>query len=455
MIPFVTTPRPTTAILTGYGTLGISALLFLAFLAPAAQAQEPVRASLSRALGNTNFEPYTEGALLRFGPVQGNLTTGVSLYYTDNASLSDTSPSSRLQLNENLYLDLLWPFTVHNSLDLRLGASLGQILAGRGGDQVSLALAPDSEISWLLGIGDFRIRLYDRFALIQDPTTDPTVTNVFDLNRFRNDAGTAVDWDLNKLVLTLLVDDTFVTQSARTNSDQVPFPSVINGDRNTLRASLQAALQVTPTVSVGPSISASQSSGTAATEIDAISPGAFLKMQLTRLTSFQLEGGINFFSVRYPDAGMTVLNQHQPPGSDYYVSAVLNNQVNRFMNLNASVSRDLDYADGLTPTNRTLVSVGANYRLNKRVWIDVGGNYEDGTVYGPLNGGDYGRFSFSAGMTYQVGPKLSTALQYRYTQRSSNNGNVVFVSDGKLFSEPASIGSYDQNEISFSVNYAF
>lgn len=454
MVPFVTTLHPATAAPRWPCTMGIGALLFLLFPAPAAQAQEPVRASLSRALGATNFEPYTESALLRFGPVQGNLDAGVSLYCTDNASLSNTSTRSRLQLNENLNLDLLWPFTVHNSLHLRLGASLGQVLVGSGGDQFSLALAPDSEISWALGIGDFRIRLYDRFAVIQDPTTDPTVTHVFDLNRFRNGAGTIIDWDLNKLVLTLLTDDTYVTQSARTDN-QLPLASVTNGDRNTIRASLQAAYRLTPTVSLGPSFSASQSSGSSTTEIDAISPGAFLKVQLTRLTSFQLEGGINLFSTRYPDVGVIFLNQQHLPTSDYYLSTVLKNQVSRFINLSASVSHDIDYADGLNATRRTLVSVGANYRVNKRVWVDLGGYYENGTVLSPLNGGDYSRFGFSAGVTYRLGPKLSTALQYRYTQRSGNNSGFAFVSDGHLFTEPASSGSYNQNEISFSVNYAF
>jgi len=434
--------------------LGIGALMFLLVSGPAAQAQEPVRASLSRALGAADFEPYTESALVRFGPVQGNLDAGVSLFYIDNAALSNTSTSPRLQLNETLNLDLLWPFTIHNSLHLRLGASFGQVLAGSGGNRFSLAVAPDSQISWLVGIGDFRIRLYDRFALIQDPTTDPTATNVFDLNRFRNDVGTAVDWDLNKLVLTLLIDDTYVTQSARTDN-QIPLTSVTNGDRNTIRGSLQAAYQLTPTVSFGPSFSASQSSGTSATEVDAISPGAFLKMQLTRLTSFQLEAGVNFFSVRYPDVGVVFLNEPQPPTSGYYVSAVLRNQLTRLVNLTASVSHDLDYADGLTPTERTLVSIGANYRLNKRVWLNLEGYYEDGTVLSPLNGGDYSRFSILTGITYRLGLKLSTAVQYRYTQRSSNNGGFTFVSNGRLVSEAAGSGSYNQNEVTLSVNYAF
>jgi long-subunit fatty acid transport protein len=245
-----------------------------------------------------------------------------------------------------------------------------------------------------------------------------------------------------------------VTQSARTDN-RIVLPSITNGDRNTIRGSLQAAYQLTPTVSFGPSFSASQSSGTSATEIDAISPGAFLKMQLTRLTSFQLEAGVNFFSTRYPDVGVIFLNQPHLPTSDYYISAVLRNQVTRFINLTASVLHDLDYADGLTATERTLVSVGANYHLNKRVWINLAGYYEDGTVLSPLNGGDYSRFSFSAGMTYRLGPKLSTALQYRYTHRSANNGDFAFVSNGHLFTEAASSGNYNQNEISLSVNYAF
>ena len=106
------------------------------------------------------------------------------------------------------------------------------------------------------------------------------------------------------------------------------------------------------------------------------------------------------------DTGVLVLNRPQASGSDYYVSAVLNNQLNRFINLRASVSHDLDYADGLNPTNRTLVSIGANYRINKRVWVNLAGYYENGTVLSPLNPGDYSRFSLSAGINYQLGRTL-------------------------------------------------
>lgn len=421
-------------------------------------AQEPVRASLARSL-TTQFDPNPENSLFRLGPVQGNLTAGVSLDYVDNAGVSNGGSTSLLRLSENLDMSLFWPVTASNQVYLTLGASYTENLVGNAGDRFTLTLAPDSKITWAIGIGDFRIRLFDAFAVTQDPTSDPSITNVVNLNRFRNNGGVAVDWDLNKLILTAQVDDTYTTQNARTFNQNGQDQSAVgaDGNRNTLRGSLQASFQLNPTTFFGPVFSASTSSASSATAVDALSPGLFLSAHLTRLTSLNLEAGLNFVSIqREPDV-VRLQGPVHTPGSTYYLRATALQTVNRYVNANLSASHDLDYADGLNVTERTLFTLGASYRLTKAVTLSGNGYYEDGNVLSGINQGRYNRFGVNAGFNYRIGPKLHATLAYRYTQRNSDTGAteaIVADEDGFVTLQNHS-GSYSQNEVNLSLNYAF
>ena len=58
-----------------------------------------------------------------------------------------------------------------------------------------------------------RVRLYDPFSYIQNPTTDPTATNTANLNSLTNTIGAVVDTDLNIAILSLSADYTYNNQS--------------------------------------------------------------------------------------------------------------------------------------------------------------------------------------------------------------------------------------------------
>ncbi len=433
-----------------------------AALAGAARAQEPVRASVSRLLAR-RFEPPEEQGLFHFGPFQGTVSFGLGLNYTDNSSVSNQGSTYRLQLQERLDTDLLWQVTKVNQVTLRLGASLNQTLAGRGGDNYNFSLTPDSELSWLVGIGDFRFRFFERLAVIQDPTSDPTIADVFDLNRVRNDVGVAVDWDLNKLLVTLLVDDEYVNQSARTNNqNQTVQTSAFarNGDRNTIRGTLQAGLRLTPTITVGPQVSVSESSGSNTTEVDLIGPGAFLNVQLSRLSSFELEAGENFYTARPSSSQLSAasqffLNRQQTSASGYYVRATLRATVNRYVSGDLQVIHDLDYANGLNATERTDYRGVATYRLNKRTNLNVTAFYTDGSVLGVLSQGDFTQYGIETGASVNLGRHLSLSLRYRYTRRSSQAAGFAFNFNGFRSDIAASNGSYSQNQVNLSMNYVF
>jgi hypothetical protein len=424
---------------------------------PASYQGQPTSAPWWRGL--SDFEPSEHGPLFVLGPIQGNLYASLGLDYTDNAGLTNTGTQDQLRLFEHLALRLNWPISGENRLGLNLGLGLNQVLAGtRSGDNVSFTIAPDSNLGFTFYIGDFRIHVFDRFSLTQDPTSDSSASGVLNLNRFTNTGGAAIDWNLNKVILTLQVDDTYVTQNPTTAGNQSTIQQEINGvngNRNTVRAAFRAAAQLNPTLSAGPEVTLTKTTASAATDIQAVAAGVFLRGQLTRLTSLSLEGGVNFINEQGNHFPVTLEKQAKIPSSGYYVRFKANQRVTRFLQLTGEVSHDLDYGEGINLIERTVGDLALDYRLTKGVDVTIGGRYEDGNVLTGGNQGKYSLYQINAGISRRLGPRLTAAFNYRFTQRTSGNNNVVVLVNDQLVSLPSSSQNYTQNLFLLSLSYVF
>jgi hypothetical protein len=409
--------------------------------------------------GISDFAPTHEREpFFRIGALHGYLDANLGLHYTDNAGLTNTGTQDQLQLSQSAVLRVLWPFGVHNTLDLNLGAALTETIAGSRAGDVNFTLSPDSSIGLQFFIGDFRVRLFDRFAVLQDPTADSAVSGVVNLNRFRNNGGAAIDWNLDKVIVTLQVDDTYVTQHVQTANNLTEAQqqlSGVNGNRNTVRVALSAAAQLNPTLSFGPQVTLTETSATTGTDLEGLATGLFLRGQLTRLTSLSLEGGLNFVSEQGNHTPFVVQNLQKIPSTGYYVRAKANVRVTRFLQLTGEVSHDLDYGDGINLIERTVGDAMLSYRLTKRLDLTVGGRYEDGNVLTGVNQGRYSLYQINAGLTRQLGPRIRASLDYRFIQRTSGNNNVVVLVDGQRVSLPSQTGNYTQNLFLINVSYAF
>jgi hypothetical protein len=433
-------------------------LIFLAILPQFAPAQEPVRGGIWRS-GMVRFEPGEQGSLFAIGPFRGTLTAGLSLYYTDNVGLTNTDTQDQLRLSENLNLRVHWPIIGQNDLSLGIGIGYAETIAGtRAGDNTILTLSPDSVLGFNFTVANLRFRLFDRFAIYQDPTSDSSVTGVVNLNRFRNQGGLAVDWDLNKLIVTAQVDDTYTTQNARTASNQSDVQKEllgVNGNRNTVRGLLEASFQLNPELFFGPQLTATQSSVSTGQDIQALAPGVFLRGRISRLTNYELEGGLNFVSNQGNHFPFSSTNQSKIPSVAYYVRAKLNQRVTKFLDLAGTVSHDLDYGDGINLIERTIAGISARYRVTKRMDLTVGGHYEDGNVLSGFNQGRYSLYEIDAGLTRRLGRNLQTSFTYRLIQRTSGSNGLIVIVDNQAISLPSSSRSYTQNMFTGTVTYAF
>ena len=146
---------------------------------------------------------------VKAGPVLFTLTSGMSVEYTDNINLSsgigspiqsDMIVNPHFGINAVSELQLLPKSqTDRTTLGFTLNLGTRRYLqhSELNTNDFNVNVAPDSELSFLIRTGHFRTRLYDRFALEDDPSGGGTLSNVAVFRRFNNIAGVKTTWDMN------------------------------------------------------------------------------------------------------------------------------------------------------------------------------------------------------------------------------------------------------------------
>ena len=175
-------------------------------LATPLRAQERVRTSAGP-LAIQTFKRAPE-VFFRLGPFDGDVTATAGAEYTDNATLASTDKVSRLRFDEGLDLDLTWVVSHLSELEILFAGRLTEDFYENGKKLANFDVNP-STIQYKFSISYVRIRLYDTFSYINDPTLDPTVTNITYLHNLTNTIGASADTDLGIAILSLSADFTY------------------------------------------------------------------------------------------------------------------------------------------------------------------------------------------------------------------------------------------------------
>ena len=134
--------------------------------------------------------------------------------YTDNAN-TDPIRDRKVSLNEifeNLDVDLDWPLSPFNRIDLRLGGQLQENFYSNGTQALNLAITPDSQIQLEARVGEFLLTAFERFTILQDPVSDPAVGGQTNLNRLTNTIGAGVELPLYRADFGLTFSYTYSDQ---------------------------------------------------------------------------------------------------------------------------------------------------------------------------------------------------------------------------------------------------
>jgi hypothetical protein len=417
-------------------------LLFLC-LTPAVSsfAQESLRTVLVRP-EYAGFRPVP-GSFLRLGPFGGTLTAGAGAGFNDNYFATRHGKVSDWYTFQDLNFDLSWVMSRLNRIDFTVGAALQEDFLSNGHNAVHLTVSPQSLLQFQFQVADFRFLLYDRLSYVNDPISDPTVSGTGNLNRFGNTAGITVDWLLYKATVEVGFLYTYSNGSTSGSTlSQASNPTAVSGERNDFRVPASLIFNLSPTVFYGVDVTASKSTAPGFSDANAINAGAFMRGRLTRLIDVDIHAG--GYAI---DAGRSV------PSADWDLTVVVRDQINRDLQAYASFIRDITFGVGNQLSELNSFNFGASYNLTRnwtvsgQPFIDFGHTFGTGSVQPPVGfsqaftvaGERFDQFGVQAQTDLKLSKRWLGRVNYRWVHRDSNLAGR----------------SYVQNEVFFSINYAF
>ncbi|MBV8282634.1 MAG: hypothetical protein JO347_11325 [Candidatus Eremiobacteraeota bacterium] len=406
-------------------------ILATASLAFAALGQQSVRTPEVPPF--TEFAPNPEDqTFVRVGPFSGIGKLGLGYLYTDNANTTgtNTTGTQKLSLNEifeDLDVDLSWPMSPFNRIDLRLGGQLQENFYSNGTNALNLAIHPGSQIQFEARIGEFLLRAFERFTILQDPVTDPSVAGQTNLNRLSNTIGAGVELPLYHADFDL----TF----AYTYSDQLGGAAISAAAGGVLLNSFhlgsKISFQFSPTLSYGLEVNATYNAGDGPFDFYTFSLGPFIRGNITRLLEV--------------DAGVGPLLSAGPAGEppQYYAFLAIRYRFSRLLQILAGIDHDTEFSSGLGVTQNNNIRLTVRASLTQRWAVSVGPYVNFGSVITGELPGSYTQIGVETLLNYAFSRRLTGELTYRYARR---NGGHSEVEAGT---------SYTQNLASVSLSYHF
>jgi hypothetical protein len=381
----------------------------------------------------TTFLPNPEEeTFVRVGPFSGTAELGVGYLYTDNANTSETEKESQNQFFENLDVDLDWPLSPFNRIDLRLGGQVQENFYSNGTNALNLAIRPGSQIQLEAKVGEFLLTAFERFTIIQDPVSDPSLAGQTNLNRLGNTIGAGVDLPLYRADFGLTLSYTYSDQFGGTGG------TAITGAEggvllNSFHLGSRIAFQLSPNLSYGVEGDATYNAGNGPFDFYVFSLGPFIRGHITSLVEV--------------DAGIGPLLSAGPAGEppQWYGSLAVRWQLSRVLQLLAGVDHDSNFSSGLGVTQNNNFRLSVQASLTRR-WTFIAGPYVNfGTVITGAFPGPYNQIGITTESVYKFTKRFSANFSYRFARRN-----------GEGTGEPGGVGSsYTQNLVSVALTYGF
>ncbi len=367
---------------------------------------------------------------LKAGPVdfKANATMGVE--YNDNIGLSQTNRQSDLILRPMLQIDSEWRLTTLNTMRFDIGIGYAKYLRHGSLDTNSILLDPGSQISFDVFVGGIlKLNFHDRFAILQNPIDEPSLSNTARFDRFQNAAGVTGLFDFNDLKLVVGYDHfTYRTIGSDFNfldrSEEQFFASVSTRMSDALTVGLDGSGSL---VNYRLNIN---NNGTT------VSAGPFAETSLSSYTKVRLNGGwqaMNF------DSGGTTGDMSNYNG--WYASLTVAQRLNQYWTHSLTVGREARLGLEVNFSEYEYVRYLAQWQINPRLSANFDAFVEHDDESGGLaqNSERSSRWGGGAGLIWRLGNKLTTDLRYRYVNKNSD----------------LPLRDYYQNSILVDVTYTF
>lgn len=377
---------------------------------------------------------------LKAGPVLLRFDALMGFEFNDNPQLEDNPREVDFAFRPQIDTAALWALNARNALSFNLG--LGYVKYVNNTDLDHVIVAPNSEIALDIHTGDFVINVHDRVSHSQDPVRDPTVSGTGDFGGIENTVGTRVDWNLNKLTLSVGYDHYNFISTGSGLSKTLPAGSngpPANANNAQDRASElfygRAAVQLSPAVTTG----VEASGGLTDYESDIFhdnsqfSAGPFVEAQVTRDVRGRLAGG--YIHSRFEG------NSTGPaPDSvnDFYAEASVEHQLSQYLTHKLSLGREARAGAASELVTLYYARYDNHWRMNRFSTLHTSLFYENGRERSGV-AERFERVGAGVGVIVPLSSKLNAGFRYQLLHKNSDQANR----------------DYLQNRITAELRYAF
>jgi hypothetical protein len=387
-------------------------LLLLAQPGATVQAQEAVRMSMAgeaAAQAHQNALVNIDSYNLHLGPTLWRFGAGLGLDYQDNVTLVQNGQQGDFVYRPNVNTQLLWPITDKQSLNFSLGAGYWGYFQHSALDRAFIT--PNSDLSFDIYVGDFRINLHDRFSISEYSYQDPSVVGSGGYSQLQNSLGVSTLWDLNRVVVKFGYDHaSYLELTGGLGEPDFTGEIFSSSAGYMLKPAMLLGLEVGGGL-LSNSYTNAYAPYTDATEWNV---GSFFQSPVSDRVAVTAHGG---YTVLSPEANGALKTATEFSG--VYVALALTHRVNRFMDYSLSGGRTL--ASGLFAGSFDMytANLAVNWRIIEKATLSTSFLYQRGSQL-VLQGETFEQYGPQISLSRAFLRKWSSSLRYQFYVRDSN-----------------------------------
>ncbi len=393
---------------------------------------------------------------MKVGPVLLNTNASLEGQYVSNIGLSNYNQLSDFIITPQVGVTASWPITAENTLRFTTSLGYSKYLIHPQYDTSSVLVAPDSELSFDVYVGDFKINFHDQFSVQTDPANIGSINNVVNFNRIQNVAGIGVIWDLNKLILSFNYDHiNFISTNLQAlGGANLSNPG--NIDYSADQISAAASYRITSTLVTGLEFAGSyRYYDQYGIDDNQMSVGPFIRIEVT--PTFKVSAGAGYQEITTTSGNLTYA-QTQIPNmvnpvlgvgtyDSWYGNLTLDHRLNADYTDRLSIGHELELDPFSQISDVYYASYTSSWKVNTDLNLAFTLNYQD--VTSPSQSTAYSNSAFSsfgAGVqaNFPVTKSISGAILYQFSDNFGTSNTVIGSSQG-----------YTQNRAGFILNYHF
>lgn len=369
---------------------------------------------------------------IKLGPLNFSVGASLTEQFNDNIALSENDPKMDIITSPGINIGITTDITPLNyfSANIQLGYQKYLFHPELDADlnEHGIVMSPLSDIQFVMYSSGVILTLYDRPSIQSDPVTIPQLSNLNRFRRFNNDLGLTAECDLNSIFLS----GTYNHNTFKSFEDQFTF---LNHETDSV--GLTVGYRVSPKLTVGSLTTYSITGYDDKIQNDSTSmtTGFFANTLLTEYLS--ANASLSFQGSSF-DRGGSIGDASDFSSVVYGFG--LQNQLNRWLSHSVTYSKFTTLGIGSNFTEINMVSYTASLmEVLKGITTTFVLTYQDLSDSASISAEKSSVLSLGPTFVYKPNPNWNFSLEYRFHQKDSQRVG----------------SSYDQNVVSFLVNYSF